>query len=77
MIIFGFIFATILKTVHMYEGDGLQAGSPWPMFHRNAAHTSQSPFASAGLDNSNPIWQYETNGYIQSSPAISADGICT
>ena len=50
-----------------------QASSPWPMFHHDAQHTGLSPVNTSA----NPgtlKWKFGTNGKVESSPAIGADG---
>ena len=46
------------------------ADSPWPMFGGNAQRTGQSIYGES--QNSN--WIFQTNGTLQSSPAIGIDG---
>jgi len=50
----------------------LQAGSPWPMFHKNAEHKGRSDYA--GPQRGEVAWIYITEENINSSPAIGLDG---
>jgi RHS repeat-associated protein len=46
--------------------------SPWPGFRRCPAHQGASPLV--GAHDAEPYLTYETNGDVESSPAIAADG---
>jgi outer membrane protein assembly factor BamB len=49
------------------------ADSPWPMYHHDINHTSQSQYNTS----SNPgqlVWSYNTYAPVRSSPAIGSDG---
>jgi len=51
----------------------LQSPSVWPMFHHDLLHTGLSQYDTS----TNPgtqKWAFATGGYVESSPAISADG---
>jgi hypothetical protein len=53
------------------SAQGLQAGSPWPMFHQNVLHTGQG--VGGGAPGSLK-WKFTTGYGVESSPAIGADG---
>ena len=53
------------------SAQGLQAGSPWPMFRQNALHTGQGVGSGApGMLK----WKFTTGFQVESSPAIGTDG---
>ena len=50
---------------------GLQAGSPWPMFHQNLLHTGRGVSGGA---TSTLKWKFTTGNDLYSSPAVGSDG---
>ena len=53
------------------SAQGLQAGSPWPMFHQNDLHTGR------GVGSGAPgtlQWTFATGAFVYSPPVIGADG---
>ena len=50
---------------------GLQAGSPWPMFRQNTLHTGLGIGSGA---TSTLKWKFVTGANVNGSPAIGADG---
>jgi outer membrane protein assembly factor BamB len=77
-IIFSDISTPILQIVDQQSSnssgsDGL-ADSPWPMFRQNLNHTGLSPYNT--ITNSGKLkWYFLTGHQVESSPAISSDGI--
>ena len=51
---------------------GLQVGAAWPMFGFCPTHHHRSPFV--GSETATLKWTFKTDGGIESSPAVSADG---
>jgi len=47
----------------------------WPKFRRNSANSGRvdSPFLNSNLET--PVWRFETNSSVYSSPTIDAHGI--
>ena len=50
------------------------ADSPWPMFRQNPQHTGRSPYGCPAFGVAVYKWHRTTGDYVQSSPAIGADG---
>ena len=48
------------------------AEAPWPKFHQNNRNVGVSPHV--GAQTATLRWKYQTGDYIQSSPAVAADG---
>jgi len=46
--------------------------SSWPMYCHDTRHTGRSPYST--VDTWDEIWQFETSGWADSSPAIDSNG---
>ncbi|MBU0684671.1 MAG: PQQ-binding-like beta-propeller repeat protein [Thermoplasmatota archaeon] len=55
------------------EANASLANSPWPMFGHDPCHTGRSQYDTSANDGRKK-WEFATQTYVRSSPAIGADG---
>jgi outer membrane protein assembly factor BamB len=65
-------FTTSTATAVITVGAGGTARGDWWMFGREPTHNRHSPFV--GAQTKTVKWQFDTGGYVGTSPAIAADG---
>jgi len=63
--------ATLTEPIPMSTG-GQENIIDWPMFHHDPARVGYSK--STAPSSGNLIWNFGTNGYVHSSPAVAEDG---
>ncbi|MEW6183575.1 MAG: PQQ-binding-like beta-propeller repeat protein [Bacillota bacterium] len=70
-----FLCLTLFSLFYLAFSPRAEAGladSPWPKFHFDSKNTGQSPYKS--YSDGTLKWRYSTGSYVESSPAIAADG---
>jgi len=65
-------FTTATASAVITVGGGGSARGDWWMFGREPTHNRRSPFV--GAQTKTVKWQFDTGGYVGTSPAIAADG---